>query len=368
MDMKRQTIPTAPAERAKREASNVKRIHVFWIFIATIIISVVVGFCGSIFARSYPANWPLAQIILVSATQTPELVFIDSKPDTVSTEIVSLLKERQAKTIVSIFPSTATEYAEANELGKGVIISTDGWIVVLDEVVGTHDSLTVVLPDGRVFVSEELLRDEYSGIVFAKIDASQLPVIDFRSSEVQLGEPIILYTYSVANADRVSFGQIENLAFSSTAEFTTAQANLLYLTDHESRPEYLGAPVFDMSGALVGISALDHQIIPINEISRNIFNVFSNKEIVQRSVVIEYTPLYRVADSESAIAQKGVKVTNISSPVEELEIGDVILSVNDTPLNTKNDLSTLLADLPVEEEIEMKISRDGKQSTINVSL
>lgn len=368
MDMKRETVPTAPAERAKREPKISVKLRVFWIFLGVISISVIVGFSGSILARSYPPHWPFASSILVSDTQTPELIFIDSGPDTVSTEIVSILKERQAKTIVSVFPNATTSYRDETELGKGIIISTDGWIVLLGQIAENQTSLTIVLPDGRVFVTEELISDTYSDIVFAKIDASQLPVVDFRTSEVQLGESLIFYSYSVANADRVSFGQIENVAFASDTTFTTEHPNLVYLTDQASRPEYLGAPVFDMSGALVGIDVLDHRIIPVSEISRNIFTIFSEKDISQRDTVIEYTPMYRVADSEAAMAQKGVKITSISKALDELEVGDIILSVNGTPLNAQNDLSRLLADLPIKSEIEMKISRDGKQSTVTVEL
>lgn len=368
MDMKRETVPTAPAERAKRVPKIAVRLQVFWVFLGVIIISVIVGFSGSILARSYPPHWPFASTILVSDTQTPELVFIDSGPDTVSTEIVSVLKERQAKTIVSVFSNTANEYTDETELGKGIIISTDGWIVLLGQILDNQTSLTIALPDGRVFITEELILDTYSDVVFAKIDASQLPVVDFRTSEVQLGESLIFYSYSVANADRVSFGQIENLAFASDTTFSTEHPNLVYLTDQASRLEYFGAPVFDMSGALVGIDALDHRIIPVADISRNIFTIFSEKDISQRDTVIEYSPLYRVADSEAAIAQKGVKITSISKAVKGLEVSDVILSINDTPLNAKNDLSNLLADIPIESEIIMKISRDGKQSTITVTL
>ncbi len=366
--MKRETVPTAPAERAKREPKAVVRLQVFWIFLGVICISVIVGFCGAILARSYPPHWPLASSILVSDTQTPELVFIDSGPDTVSTELVAILKERQAKTIVSVFPNSATEYTDETELGKGIIISTDGWIVLLQDIVNNATSLAIALPDGRVFVTDQLIPDTYAGVVFAKIDASQLPVVDFRTSEVQLGEPLIFYSYSVANADRVSFGQIENLAFASDTTFTTEHPNLVYLTDYDSRPEYVGAPAFDMSGTLVGINALDHRIIPVGEISRNIFTIFSKKDITKRETVIEYIPLYRVADSEAAIAQKGVKITGLSLAVDGLEIGDIILSVNDTTLNSQNDLSTVLADIPPDTELEMKITREGKQSSVKLKL
>lgn len=373
--MKRETIPTAPAERAKFQdtKTNRPRSHA-WLVIFMIAISVVVGFFGSILARSYPADWLWADKIVISDSVTPELVFVDSGPDTVSSEVINQLRERQGKTIVSIFSGNEINYSDATELGKGIIISNDGWIVLLDKVAVGYNTLTIVLHDGRVFVTDELIQDEYSGIVFAKIDASQLPVIDFRTSNMQLGEPIILYSHSVANADRVSFGQIENLAFSSQTVFTTTHPNLTLLTDHNSRPEYLGSPVFDMTGALVGLNMLDHQILPVHDISRNVFNIFSDKAIPEPRLKLTYTPLYRTVDSDSELIKKGVRVDTIVTSGTDLEInvnvnlnkGDVILSVNEVPLNAQNDLSTLLADLAPTEDIVLEIQRGGKLLNVTI--
>lgn len=370
--MDRKKIPTAPGERAKRaqmlNGKTLKKRRTLGLLILVMFVSFIVGFSGSLMARSYPANWPLAESLIISDSVTPEIVFVDSDRDSSSTAVMTVLQARQSKTIATIFPVTSAEFSEPEELGKAVIISTDGWLVALAEVVGNRTSVAIVLSDGKLFVTDELISDAYSDVVFIKIDASQLPVIDFRTDPIKLGEPLIFYTLAINSGDRVSFGQIENTGFHSDNIFSTAKPNLLYLTDHASRDEYLGSPVFDRSGAMIGLNMLDHLILPVDEISRHVYDIFSKDEIELHSILIDYKPLYRTVDTDTGFRKRGVEIITLGSLIPGLKIGDIILAVDDVNLDIDSDLSDILANVTLGDNVVFKISRAGIQSEVTVTI
>ncbi len=368
--MKKEIIPTAPSERAKRTEQRAARNHnAFWIMVIAIVVSSFIGFISAIVGRNYPPDWPFAEQLLITSVDSPEIVFVDSQDNSDSAKLIEVIQAKQSKTIVSIFASSTVQYKEANELAKGIILSTDGWIAVPAEAIGNVLSVSVVTHDARVFVSDQIEIDPYSGVAFIKIDATQLPVADFKTAPVTLAEPILLYTTSVTSGDRVAKGIIENTAFSSDNEFSASANNLVYLTDNVSREAYYGSPVFDSTGLLVGMNLLDHQILPISVLATKLFDIFSEEQIEHHSWDFSYQPLYRTIDPDIGVRKRGVKVISISTGTTGLLPGDIILEMNGKSLNAdSDDLATILANTPLGSTIEFALTRNGKRKKIEAIL
>lgn len=364
--------PTSPTARAKHkeiraEAKRNSRISYLTVAIIVIVLGSCVGFLGGLLAISYPTDWPLAQkIITAQQSSVPEVVFVERGDASSDTKLIELLQAHQSKTIISIYPGATQSYTTDNELGKGAIISADGWLVTLTDVIGNQNSISIVLDDGQVFVSDKFAEDPYSGMTFVKIKASQLPVADFRTTDVALGESIMFFTGSALNGDYVKFGHVENNHFSNTVELVTNRSNYYYLSDIDANEKYLGSPVFDERGSVMGFYAGEQLVIPASVVSSGIYSVFTNDEVERHQLSFIYQPLYRIIDPDRSSMTKGAKISSLGYQVGELAVGDVILKVDGVIVDETHDLSDLLSEIEIGTVVELRVERDDKMLDVEI--
>ena len=92
--------------------------------------------------------------------------------------------------------------------GSGFLISSDGYILTNDHVVGdaAKDGITVRLKDGRKFPASLIGMDDKSDLAVIKIDAKDLPTVELGDSDAAkvgqfafaIGAPFELaYTFTV---------------------------------------------------------------------------------------------------------------------------------------------------------------------------
>ncbi len=142
--------------------------------------------------------------------------------------------------------------APAHGLGSGFIVSGDGVILTNAHVVDDAQRVTVKLADQREFKAKVLGVDKSTDIAVLKIEAQGLPA-------VRLGDPGQLGVGDYVLAIGAPYGLEE----SATAGIVSAKGRSLpddsYVpfiqTDAAVNPGNSGGPLFDASGAVVGINS-----------------------------------------------------------------------------------------------------------------
>ncbi|MBI2415473.1 MAG: PDZ domain-containing protein [Candidatus Kerfeldbacteria bacterium] len=364
--MKLEPVPTAPGRRPT--TPPVTAPSHFWLLLSLVGVSFIVGFFGALLAKYYPVQWPLAQYILVSDSTTTPLVLVDQAEPSSHAQVLAAWQEQLTPTVVTIFAGNEQRLLPQTALSTGVIISADGWIVSWTQPIRWYTNFTVVVSDGRVLPSTAVVHDAYSDVTYIKITASQLPVVNFRASPPLLGDDVVLFTQSVHSGPRVEFSTIENVAFNDTSEFSTSQANVVYLVSSASRAEYRGGPVFDVDGNMVGLNMLDHRILPVADIASGVYDIFAQGAVQRHGVDITYQPLDRLVNSETGTYAHGAKLVQFNSVVAGLEVEDIILAVGDTKIDRQHDFSAVLAEYDAGDMVELQIVRAGKKQTVAVVL
>ena len=143
---------------------------------------------------------------------------------------------------------------EAQSVGSGFIISTDGYIVTNAHVVDGADEVTVKLTDKREFKAKVIGADKRTDIALLKIEA------DRTCRRSTIGDPDKLKVGEWVVAIGKPFG-LEN---TMTAGIVSAkgrdlpQENLVPFiqTDVAINPGNSGGPLFNMRGEVVGINSL----------------------------------------------------------------------------------------------------------------
>jgi serine protease Do len=268
-------------------------------------------------------------------------------------------------------------------LGSGVIIDADGIILTNNHVVDEADNIKVRLMDGREFQGTVKGKDPQTDLAVVTIDTKNFRPIQLgNSDQARVGE-MVLAIGSPLNPQlehTVTSGIISAKGRSGVG---LSQYEDYIQTDAAINPGNSGGALVDLRGNLIGInSAIVSQsggfqgigfAIPVDLAKKVMEDIIKNGKVTRGwlGVYIQnITPeLAKALDLKS---NKGVLVSKVQkdSPAEKAGIHeeDVILAFNDKSLDNATELSTWVASSSPDEEVALKILRDGKEKNIEVTL
>lgn len=154
---------------------------------------------------------------LIAANQTP--VTVSSGTGTVKIANPGSVTEITA-VAAKAMPSVVTlevNSANASGTGSGVIISRDGYILSNAHVVtvdgsATDQTVRVQLNDGRLLQAEVVGVDPYADLAVVKVDATDLPAIEWADSDqINIGDLTVAIGAPLNLADTVTSGVVSAL-------------------------------------------------------------------------------------------------------------------------------------------------------------
>ncbi len=270
--------------------------------------------------------------------------------------------------------------------GSGVIISTDGYIVTNNHVVGEADEIEVKLNDNREFKGRIIGCDANTDLALIKIDAKDLPAIVIgNSDDLKLGQWVL------------AVGNPFNLTSTVTAGIVSAKARSLgangiesfIQTDAAINSGNSGGALVNERGELVGINAMLYsQTGSYSGYGFAIPTTIMNKVVadlkvygtVQRAVLgVQGTDVSNWMDSEKAKGNEpdlgvvdGVYISQVSdaSAAEEagLQKGDVVTDFNGKHVTKMSELQEAIAQHRPGDKVSITYRRAKKEQTVTVTL
>ena len=269
--------------------------------------------------------------------------------------------------------------------GSGFIIDSEGHAVTNNHVIDGASRIRVRLVDGREFDATPVGSDPSTDIALIKLEAegTELPVIPgFGDSEgMRVGDWVL------------ALGNPLGYDFSVTAGIVSAKGRQLPVDNERALQSYIqtdaainpgnsGGPLIDLTGRVVGVNTA------IGGASRWVGYSFAvPSELVERvlSDIREYGHVRRprlgvrvqpvTADDAKYYGLDrvaGAKIFNVEdgTPADQagLRAGDVILTLDDKPVETANELTTALAQYHPGDRVELGVVRDGRELELNVTL
>ncbi|MGQ9843720.1 MAG: Do family serine endopeptidase [Spirochaetota bacterium] len=266
---------------------------------------------------------------------------------------------------------------EAKAVGSGVIVDNRGFIVTNNHVVKNTKSITITLFDKRTFPCELIGSDPATDIAVIKISGTvpqDLPVAKMADSDtLKVGE------IAIAIGNPFGFGHTVTMGIVSATGregFGLADYEYFIQTDAAINPGNSGGALINIQGKLIGINTAIFSrnggymgigfAIPSNMV-KQVVNELITKGKVTRGWLGVYiqniTP--EIAKNFKFEGKKGVLVADImkDSPAKnaKIEIGDIIISVNDVEVSDINQLRRYVASLKPGSSAKVKISRAGQE-------
>lgn len=279
---------------------------------------------------------------------------------------------------------------ESKGLGSGSIISPDGYILTNDHVAGNAVEAIVTLTDGRQFNAKFIGTDKTSDICLLKIDANNLPYINFGNSDdimpgewtIALGNPFGLF--DINDKPTVTVGVVSSLGMTLGWKDERFYINMIQ-SDAAINPGNSGGPLVNAIGEMIGMNTMIYTAgsagnigvgfaIPVNKIKR-VVQELKTKKKVERDFWTGLSILTlneSIAKTYNLKSSKGVIITQIekNSPAQKcgLLVEDIIIGINNYKINDENILIGILNEFRTGDVIKIKILRNGLKKTYNMQL
>ncbi|MDP2207591.1 MAG: trypsin-like peptidase domain-containing protein [Bacteroidota bacterium] len=278
---------------------------------------------------------------------------------------------------------------EVKGLGSGFIISADGYILTNDHVAGNAKEITVTMTNGEKYKAELIGTDMVSDVALLKIDGKNLPYIKLgNSDEIIIGEWVIALgnpfgLFEIADKPTVTVGVVSAAGLNLRPEGGRFYRGMIQ-TDAAINSGNSGGPLLNALGEAIGINAVIFTpnqgsvgvgfAIPINRV-KNIVDELKAKGKIERNF---YTGL-EIQSVDGRIARyfglekaEGVIVSDVrrDSPAEKsgFKVGDIIVEINNEKIINENNITSIITDSKVGDELRLKVLREKKYINLKLKL
>lgn len=272
-----------------------------------------------------------------------------------------------------------------NSLGSGVILTSDGYVVTNNHVVGGADEVRVVLSDKREFHAEIVFADAQSDLALLKLDGvAGLPVLALRDTdELEVGDLVLAIGNPFGVGQTVTSGIVSALARSSGAQRGRIGGYFIQ-TDAPVNPGNSGGALIDMAGRLIGVNTAIVSrsggsngigfAIPANLVKQALSLALAGETELSRpwAGIIGETVRADIAEALGLPVPSGVIIKDIhpESPfgAAGLHTTDVIYAFEGHPVETLEELAFRMTEMGVGGSAKVEYLRRGERRTATVAL
>ena len=279
---------------------------------------------------------------------------------------------------------------EATSLGSGFIISADGYVVTNNHVISASpeggtgavvSSITVTLPDRKEYKATIVGRDQTSDLALLKIDAKNLPFVQFGdSTRARVGDWVVAIGNPFGLGGTVTAGIVSALHRSIGVN---GPYDRYIQTDASINQGNSGGPMFDLQGNVIGINTAIFSptggnvgigfAIPAEEAKPIIDQLRTGQRIKRGYLGVGIQPMTEDIASSLGLPKDHGEIVARVEPGEAaaragVRQGDVIVKVNNQEVTPDNTLSYIVGKTPVGARLPIELIREGQRRTVTVTL
>ena len=262
-------------------------------------------------------------------------------------------------------------------LGSGVIVSEDGYIVTNAHVIEKADEIVVAFNDGRKSRASVIGTDPDSDLAVIKVDMTGLTPLGFREEPIRVGD------VALAIGNPFGVGQTVTQGIISATGRTGLGVNKFedfVQTDAAINPGNSGGALVDAHGELLGINTVIFSrsggsmgigfAIPTSIVEQVMNALIKDGKVSRGWLGIEIQSQLR--DPTQLETSTGVEVLNVieGGPAAKsgLRVGDIILTIDGVEMTDANTLIQYVARKPLDTKLNAQIVRQGKNAQVEISL
>jgi len=270
---------------------------------------------------------------------------------------------------------------KSTNLGSGVIVSVEGYILTNSHVVEAADDIEVALADGRRTQARVVGADPETDIAVLKIDLPKLPAITFGQSEqASVGDVVLAIGNPFGVGQTVTLGIVSALGRSHLGINTFEN---FIQTDAAINPGNSGGALVDVSGNLIGINTAIYSrtpggaslgigfAIPVSTARQVMEQIVRTGSVTRgwigagvQDMTKELAESFKLPQAGGALISEVLR----GSPADKAGIkpGDILVAVNGEPVADSATMLSLIAALQPGQQAALKVVRNRVETEIKI--
>jgi serine protease DegQ len=272
---------------------------------------------------------------------------------------------------------------KSSNLGSGVIVSEQGYILTNAHVVEAADEIEVALADNRRAKAKVIGTDPETDLAVIKIDLPKLPAIAFgQSDQTQVGDLVLAIGNPFGVGQTVTFGIVSALARSRLGINTFEN---FIQTDAAINPGNSGGALVDVNGNMIGINTAIYSrtpggaslgigfAIPAATAKQVLDQLVQTGTVTRGWIGVAVQDLTdELAESLKLPEARGTLITEVFSgtPAAQagMKSGDVLVAVDGKPVTDSSSMLTLISAIAPGSGAALKVIRAQKEVDLKVTV
>ena len=265
--------------------------------------------------------------------------------------------------------------------GSGFVVSEEGYILTNHHVIDGADNIEVLFSDRQEFRAKVVGSDRRSDLALLKINAEDLPTIEFADAdELRVGEWVLAIGSPFGLDYSVSAGIVSAIGRSIPTEKGENYVPFIQ-TDVAINPGNSGGPLFNLDGEVVGINSQIYSrsggsiglsfAIPTSVALTVIEQLKDNGRVERGWLGVSIQNVNKeLAESFKLDKPQGALINSVidNGPADQGGIlpGDVIVRFNGDPIIESTDLPHVVGMITPGQQAEVEVYREGKRKRLKV--
>jgi len=271
---------------------------------------------------------------------------------------------------------------KSTNLGSGVIVSAQGYILTNSHVVEAAEDIEVALADKRRASARVVGVDSDTDLAVLKIDLPRLPTIVFgHSDQVSVGDVVLAIGNPFGVGQTVTQGIISALGRSHLGINT--YENFIQ-TDAAINPGNSGGALVDVNGDLIGINSAIYSrtpggaslgigfAVPTSTARQVMEQIVRSGSVTRGWIGVGVQDITQeIAESFGLPTTHGAFISTVlpGGPADKAGVkpGDILVAINDRPINDSATMLNLVAALKPGQRAEFKLLRNGTEAKLTIT-
>jgi serine protease DegQ len=269
----------------------------------------------------------------------------------------------------------------AANLGSGVIVSSEGYILTNQHVVDGADQIEIALADGRTSEAKVIGVDPETDLAVLKVNMTNLPTITLgRMDQTRVGDVVLAIGNPFGVGQTVTMGIVSALGRNHLGINTFEN---FIQTDAPINPGNSGGALVDIHGNLLGINTAIYSrsggslgigfAIPVSTARSVLESIISTGTVTRGWIGVEpqdVTP--EIAESFGLEQKTGAIVAGVlkGGPADKAGIkpGDILVGVNGQDITDTTRLLNVIAQIKPGTDAKVHLVRKNKEMDLTVMI
>ena len=278
-------------------------------------------------------------------------------------------------------PNLENRPQRVTNLGSGVVVSADGYILTNHHVIEAADEIQVAFTNGNTLAAELVGSDPETDLAVLRVKQKDMPAVTFAQPDsLRVGDVVLAIGNPFGVGQTVTMGIVSALGRSHLG--INVFENYIQ-TDAAINPGNSGGALVDASGNLVGVNTAIFSrsggnlgigfAIPVSIVRQVMDQIITTGAVTRGWVGIEVQDITpEIAESFGLKSTEGALIAGVlrSGPADRAGIrpGDALIAVNGKPVQDSSTLLGLIAELSPGQAATLNLIRKNSEMQVTVKV